>query len=263
MVIRKGSVIALVMLGAPHARAELLYNGFTKTATETIASPGLQPTELTGLSGPTFEVFSLDQANNSFFGPTDGITGITLTFAGVVEVDGAVVNNNKSGNVTGFATSSVNFSFTAVNASLNTALGAVDLVETIKTNTAVVGPEGNGIITGSNAPGVNASPLMLSSALFPLFTFSAGQGVGTGGGVVDIGANTLTSDSAEAMGGGGQAQIGIATEAGASVSIVYQYGDPRLHIPGSPEPSTWAMMLIGFAALGYAGYRRSREPRAA
>ena len=24
-----------------------------------------------------------------------------------------------------------------------------------------------------------------------------------------------------------------------------------------PEPSTWAMMLLGFAGLGYAGYRRS------
>ena len=30
-----------------------------------------------------------------------------------------------------------------------------------------------------------------------------------------------------------------------------------------PETSTWAMMLIGFAGLGFAGYRRAREPRAA
>jgi hypothetical protein len=29
-----------------------------------------------------------------------------------------------------------------------------------------------------------------------------------------------------------------------------------------PEPSTWAMMLIGFAALGYAGYRRARAAHA-
>jgi hypothetical protein len=29
-----------------------------------------------------------------------------------------------------------------------------------------------------------------------------------------------------------------------------------------PEPSTWAMMLLGFAGLGYAGYRRSRAGRA-
>jgi hypothetical protein len=27
---------------------------------------------------------------------------------------------------------------------------------------------------------------------------------------------------------------------------------------GTPEPSTWAMMLLGFAGLGYAGYRRSK-----
>src|SRR3984957_16404441 len=26
-----------------------------------------------------------------------------------------------------------------------------------------------------------------------------------------------------------------------------------------PEPSTWAMMLAGFAGLGYAGYRRARQ----
>ena len=30
-----------------------------------------------------------------------------------------------------------------------------------------------------------------------------------------------------------------------------------------PEPSTWAMMLVGFAGLGYAGYRRARRSRAA
>jgi hypothetical protein len=26
-----------------------------------------------------------------------------------------------------------------------------------------------------------------------------------------------------------------------------------------PEPSTWAMLLLGFAGLGYAGYRRRRK----
>jgi PEP-CTERM motif len=29
--------------------------------------------------------------------------------------------------------------------------------------------------------------------------------------------------------------------------------------PSVPEPSTWAMMLLGFAGLGYAGYRTSRK----
>jgi hypothetical protein len=27
-----------------------------------------------------------------------------------------------------------------------------------------------------------------------------------------------------------------------------------------PEPSAWAMMLLGFAGLGFLGFRRSRQP---
>jgi PEP-CTERM motif len=34
---------------------------------------------------------------------------------------------------------------------------------------------------------------------------------------------------------------------------------PNVNIPIVPEPSTWAMMLLGFAGLGFAGYRASRR----
>ena len=30
-------------------------------------------------------------------------------------------------------------------------------------------------------------------------------------------------------------------------------------VAGAPEPATWAMMLLGFAGLGFAGYRRARS----
>jgi hypothetical protein len=32
---------------------------------------------------------------------------------------------------------------------------------------------------------------------------------------------------------------------------------------GTPEPSTWAMMLLGFAGVGFLGYRRGARARAA
>ncbi len=34
------------------------------------------------------------------------------------------------------------------------------------------------------------------------------------------------------------------------------------HRASTPEPSTWAMMLLGFAGLGFAGYRKSRKAAA-
>ena len=38
-------------------------------------------------------------------------------------------------------------------------------------------------------------------------------------------------------------------------------GTTGLSYNSVPEPSTWAMMLLGFAGLGFAGYRRTRKPR--
>jgi PEP-CTERM motif len=43
------------------------------------------------------------------------------------------------------------------------------------------------------------------------------------------------------------------------------FGTPQFQVFGAalstPEPSTWAMMLIGFAAVGYAGYRAKSKAR--
>lgn len=35
-----------------------------------------------------------------------------------------------------------------------------------------------------------------------------------------------------------------------------------LTLSAVPEPATWALMVLGFAAVGFAGYRKSREARA-
>lgn len=38
---------------------------------------------------------------------------------------------------------------------------------------------------------------------------------------------------------------------------------PASFTPGAPEPSTWAMMLLGFAGLGFVGYRKTVKARLA
>jgi hypothetical protein len=44
---------------------------------------------------------------------------------------------------------------------------------------------------------------------------------------------------------------------GGSGSVTVQNVTPT---PGVPEPSTWAMMLLGFAGLGFMAYRRKSKP---
>jgi hypothetical protein len=61
----------------------------------------------------------------------------------------------------------------------------------------------------------------------------------------------------------------FATTPGATYTYAFTFneldvGPSALLVTTSvPEPSTWAMMLLGFAGLGFAGYRRVRGPRAA
>ncbi len=47
------------------------------------------------------------------------------------------------------------------------------------------------------------------------------------------------------------------TEAGAS-SYTIHVGD-TVTVTGVPEPSTWAMMALGFVGLGVAGYRKAKD----
>ncbi len=50
-----------------------------------------------------------------------------------------------------------------------------------------------------------------------------------------------------------------------TISFTNAPGTPAFEfdLAGVPEPSTWAMMGLGFAALGYAAFRRSAKTRAA
>ena len=51
---------------------------------------------------------------------------------------------------------------------------------------------------------------------------------------------------------------GTSAASGDGFGFTYALKDPPLNIP---EPSTWAMMLVGFAGLAFAGYRARLDPR--
>jgi hypothetical protein len=64
---------------------------------------------------------------------------------------------------------------------------------------------------------------------------------------LDIGAGFGPNFTIEETGGSHSAQV----------TLVYDYTVPGIS-PSVPEPSTWAMMILGFAGLGYMGFRRRR-----
>ena len=51
---------------------------------------------------------------------------------------------------------------------------------------------------------------------------------------------------------------GDITGTGGNGADILVYAQAGLPPPGTPEPSTWVMMALGFAGLGFAGYRRAR-----
>jgi hypothetical protein len=55
-------------------------------------------------------------------------------------------------------------------------------------------------------------------------------------------------------------------QATANSGAIFETGTPGSTRGGGgtvPEPSTWAMLLIGFASLGFAAYRKAKTPRTA
>jgi hypothetical protein len=70
-----------------------------------------------------------------------------------------------------------------------------------------------------------------------------------------------SSTAPSGLGAGSSDASGAGSSSGSgSVITLAPPGDPGIgSIIAVPEPSTWAMMLLGFAGLGYAGWRGPRK----
>lgn len=76
--------------------------------------------------------------------------------------------------------------------------------------------------------------------IFPVVTYTD-----NGLGAVETGNSNYDTFAAPTYVGGGGAEVGL------EISAV-----------ATPEPSTWVMMGLGFAALGFAGWRAQRKTAA-
>ena len=74
-----------------------------------------------------------------------------------------------------------------------------------------------------------------------------------------IGGGTVVDLFSNGVGNGvGNAVFGVGV-ANSRTALDYVMGGVTAT---APEPSTWAMMILGFAGLGFAGYRKSRKAAA-
>ncbi len=105
------------------------------------------------------------------------------------------------------------------------------------------------VISDQSTPGVGFEDLSVDdildgvSASFATYDLTTSIGPIVGSSLFNAGSSYATTGGAFVL-----TTVGDATFSAATTAI--------------PEPSSWAMMLIGFAGLGYAGYRRARAANA-
>jgi hypothetical protein len=120
--------------------------------------------------------------------------------------------------------------------------------------TAITGNIGGNAVT-LLAPGTNGS----DDLLFPIGTSFTG-----GASVVDLDTSGIavstTLGNYHIFGGGSPFSKG--TLSGNDIDEVGPagFGVGTLAVSAVPEPSTWAMMLLGFGGIGFMAYRRKAKP---
>ena len=108
--------------------------------------------------------------------------------------------------------------------------------------------------TASYATGVNDAGQVVGYSLTPDAVYAT---LWSGESVINLG--VLAGNDSEALGINDAGQV--VGYIGTGLAAQWSPSDPSA-ASAVPEPSTWAMMLLGFAGLGFAGYRRAKAGRA-
>jgi hypothetical protein len=192
-------------------------------------------------------------AQYTFSDTSDPVT--TIYFGGTVPGTSATLVMDLTGNSGGlftFAYSLTNTSNLALNPEADiTSFGFEDIGVTALDGDALTGFFTN-LILGGQGPGpFNSIDVCLNN--------SNGQGNGCSGpnGVSTVGSGTFSLQYDSALTSLVLGQFGVRYQ---STGLDGEGSGTGTEIPppGVPEPATWAMMLLGFGAVGYAVRRRRR-----
>jgi PEP-CTERM motif len=128
------------------------------------------------------------------------------------------------------------------------------------TNTFHPTIEQNGIFYFASIPG---PPLLLNNGVGGQTGYNTISGGLTAADFTEFDFTTGLSDGTNPNFAGAPMLFGLTQVFSASTAgeiATAQYDNLSFAINGVPEPSTWAMMLLGFAGLGFVAYRRRRKP---
>ena len=178
---------------------------------------------------------------------------IALLSTSVLASPPGTIVNNFTVNGTAVVNDSFNFGITSTSfADFNTALGTLTGVTLSFRGTAT---------SVSNDLAFLDNVSTASDVVEPIFL---GSGMGIGSGSFSISASgTNNADLGKFEGSGTQALVfnffqegGTVTMSGQSGTLTYDFTPA---VAAVPEPSTWAMMTLGFGLLGFLGYRKTRS----
>ena len=195
-----------------------------------------------------------------------GVPGSVFTNGGGINDDGQVVGSSDVGG-TWYATEWSGGSVTNLGPGFAYAINDAGAVVGLSAGYAAEWSGGSVInlgglpeSTGSEALAINASGQVAGFSIVNDVLYATEW---SGGSVINLGGlpESITNPG-DLLGTTNSEGYGI-NDAGQVVGFSWFSPElPPVPIP-TPELSTWAMMLLGFAGLSYAGYRRARVPLAA